>query len=53
MMGFIALINKADIKVPRHEADASLFLALGIVILIAIVGMYLEIKKEKKQQRSS
>lgn len=53
MMGFIALKSKSDIIVPRHEADASLFVGLGIVLLIAIVGMYLEIRKEKKQERSS
>lgn len=48
MMGCIALINKTDIMPPKHDADASFLVGLGIVLLIVVVGIYFEIRKEKR-----
>lgn len=48
MMGCIALKSKTDIIVPKHDADASLLVGLGIVLLIVVVGIYFEIRKEKR-----
>jgi uncharacterized protein (UPF0333 family) len=48
MMNSISLIDKSQIVVPRGKLDTSFFIIFSIILLIIVIGVYFEIKMEKK-----